>query len=168
MGHSTSSGRNAEAQRRETPEELQDRGIRTGFQELINRSETKDLNDSGVAQGSISALATAYTQTRDGSPDQTIERYVGMVGEDIARQTIATLVNRNDWDGRISNANKDWASHTPGALSRRVALDKGISTVIHTAHLDQIASAMRRRQEAREVGNNNFGNEVLRRNNRRR
>ena len=78
------------------------------------------------------------------SPDDTVAAFVKAVGYENAATTIATLINRSSWDGRISGKNTDWAKTIDNALDQEAAVDLGIYTnAIHMTHLDQIADKMR-------------------------
>lgn len=83
-------------------------------------------------------------------PDETVRLFVEAVGYDEAVDTIANLVNRFAWDGRIYRANADWAKDH-ASLAEEVMVDKGLYTSMHMAHLDQIADEMRMYEPTEEA-----------------
>jgi 16S rRNA C967 or C1407 C5-methylase (RsmB/RsmF family) len=80
-----------------------------------------------------------------GRPDWTVSKFVDEFGLDKAIEIVATHVNRNAWDGRISKKNSEWAKMQENAWDEKAAVE-GICfyTEIHMAHLDQIASELRK------------------------
>ena len=92
--------------------------------------------------GEIRALEEIYRRP-GATPDNTIEQFTREAGDITASQTVAAIIKAHPRDGRISSANKEWATavmedyptHTPDV----------ISTSIHMAHIDQLASAIRKR-----------------------
>lgn len=90
------------------------------------------------------------------TPADTVAEFVDSVGYDAAVATIATLVNRSAWDGRISQKNAEWAMTVSNALDRQTAVDCYIHAKnIHMAHLDQIADDMRKFTPAMEIAAKN-------------
>ena len=85
-------------------------------------------------QESVRALEETYKATRELTPAETVRQYRETVGEELANTTVAILIKRSSWDGRISRRAKAWAAQT--------AEDADIYTTIHMAHLDQIANEM--------------------------
>jgi len=91
---------------------------------------------------------TAYTEglALNETPAETVARLIEKIGYDAARVEIAELVNSvGEWDGRISQRNRDWAASQADAR-RRAELDAACiynPSEIHPAHIDQIADAMR-------------------------
>ena len=169
MGHGTSSGRNAAggANRPDSLENFRSREVERLLGRGIDQQTANDIANANTMGEALKRLDRIFDETRDQGPEATVDRLVSEIGEEAAARTVATLVNRAGDDGRIDNRNREWAGSVQGAVSRDEGLRRGIgSDRIHRAHVDQIASAMRRRQEARQVGNNNFGSQVLRRNNR--
>lgn len=75
-------------------------------------------------------------------PDETVRLFVEAVGYSDAVETVANLVNRYSWDGRISRINAAWSGAYAG-LAEDAMVDKGLYTSIHMVHLDQIAEEMR-------------------------
>ena len=95
----------------------------------------------------LEALENQYSEDlRAGNtPSNTIHAYLMMVGADMARSVIATLVNQSAWDGRISDRNAAWAAGIENAWDADSANRMSIYTNrIHMAHLDQMADAMRK------------------------
>lgn len=185
MGHSTSSGRTSgsptlSAEQRDELRRVisEDRGEGTALNAAAGlRQYTRQMrSDNDILNDIYNSRAD------DETPAQTVERFERRVGVERATNTIATLVNQNASDGRLSRYNRSWASEQSGALRSN---ETRISTSLHMAHLNQVADAMRKRnddrafqsasraaaqraREVRGVGNDNFGQQVLRRNNRRR
>lgn len=95
----------------------------------------------------LDELTTAYKSSL--SPSETLDRVSNI---ETAAIVIASLVNCASHDGRISNANKKWAS----ALGYNDAdvVRMGITgDVIHRAHLDQLASAIQLRLRSVDINN---------------
>lgn len=91
----------------------------------------------------VEKLESAYAAHITGTPAETIAEFCANVGKERAVEIIATLINRHSWDGRISRANKEWAENF--GYDCAAAEKMGIYTnAIHMAHLDQLASAMRK------------------------
>ena len=79
-------------------------------------------------------------------PENTIREFIKYNGEPSAVVLIATFVNMRAWDGRISRDNAEWARQQECAFDEEAALRLGMATYvdkIHTAHLDQLADALR-------------------------
>lgn len=66
------------------------------------------------------------------------------VGYGNAREVIAALVKRIDWDGRISDRNIKWAKTRLEQYGTPESVVEKAYTTIHPAHLDQIADYARR------------------------
>ena len=187
MGHGTASGRNATgAPQKQTLSEAERIDLRravTNREENADEARAKLREYNQRLRDDANTLDDIYaSRADDETPEQTVARFAMFVGEERAVNTIATIINQNAWDGRIGRINRSWASEQTGALKE--SENRGVvNSRIHKAHLDQLASAIRRRQderafqsasraasqrarEARQVGNNNFGSQVLRRNNR--
>ena len=98
-------------------------------------------------KNALDELNAAYKATS--SPYETL----GCLSDiDTAEVVIATLVNSAAHDGRISNANKEWAQNI--GYNNADAIKMGIvSDVIHRAHLDQLASAIYTSIRAAEIYN---------------
>lgn len=90
----------------------------------------------------VKTLKTVYSETREGRPADTVAAYIAAVGYEAAAETIATLVIRHGWDGRIRQRVKEWAAGIPGAFDEEAAQHFGayIDDVVHLAHFDQIAA----------------------------
>lgn len=188
MGHSTASGRTgtgSSALTAEMRDALRNVAIQNRSDEYAQdaRRQLREYNQRMRSDAEM--LDDIYASRNDDeTPEQTVARFEQMVGVERATNTIASLVNRHASDGRISRTNRSWASEQSGALRDRE--NRGvIDTRMHMAHLNQVADAMRHRnddrafqsasraaaqraREVRGVGNDNFGQQVLRRNNRRR
>ena len=107
------------------------------------RETCKNLRDA------IKTLETIYADTCTMTPADTVEPFVAAVGWDAAASVIATLVNSNSWDGRISRRAAHWAEEQPGCWSSDCAERMWLYTNrIHMAHLDQIAREMIKREIA--------------------
>lgn len=91
----------------------------------------------------VEVLTAEYMATRDATPAETVAVFVRRVGYDVAVATLATLVNRYAWDGRISRRCSEWAARIPSAFDADAAVQLFIySDRIHRAHLDQLAEAL--------------------------
>ena len=93
----------------------------------------------------LEELKSKYLEHARG-PELTYFEFENEVGRERAQKTIATLINRHGWDGRISDKNKKWAE-TVDALSEKECIEKRIYTNMHLAHLNQIASEARKAAE---------------------
>lgn len=87
----------------------------------------------------------AAARTASSTPEATVCIFVEMVGQALATEVIASMVNHSAWDGRISRSNAEWAANIPQSWDADTAQllhmypDK---IGMHKAHLDQIATAM--------------------------
>lgn len=116
------------------------------WKEYHNDIETRK-NDVGILE-----LIQCEDCSKGRSPGDTVASFVEAVGYEKAVATIATLINRSSWDGRISGKNTDWAKTIDNALDQQAAVDCGIySNRIHMSHLDQIADKMRKYPPALEA-----------------
>jgi hypothetical protein len=98
------------------------------------------------------ALLSAYTDTREDSPDKTVAELINRIGRDEARLAVAELLNVvGEWDGRISRKNRGWALTVEGAETGEEQNKHGIylPSSPHPAHIDQIADVIRRLDENR-------------------
>ena len=108
------------------------------------REETKAF------KASVKTLKDIHHNARlsHNNPQKTIEEFVDATSDELAVEIIASLVNaRAKWDGRISPRNAEWAkSHA--VWDRDVIIRMGCyaDDVIHSAHLDQLASEIRRKE----------------------
>lgn len=95
-------------------------------------------------RATIGALASAYEAAREngGNQDTTACKFIEAIGPEEAAQCVAAMVCRASWDGRISQAAKEWASSV--ALSDEWArhIEDTYCDAIHPAHLSQIAEAI--------------------------
>lgn len=80
-------------------------------------------------------------------PQKTIDEFVDSIGYERAVEIIASMTNaRAKWDGRISSKNAEWAREH-ALLDREVVIRLGgyADDVIHSCHLDQLCSYLRRK-----------------------
>lgn len=96
-------------------------------------------------RSNVEQLDTIQSETvRDGGKvSDSVRSYIKAVGLDAAVATVATLVNRDAWDGRISSRNADWAASVEDAWDREAALEWSIYSKMHKTHLDQFATELR-------------------------
>ena len=96
----------------------------------------------------LNAVIEAYEATRDGKTADTVNRLIETMGREGAAVAVATLVNAVSLhDGRIYDKNREWAQSVSGAPSNEELHAVGIYGVdswIHSAHVDNLASAFRR------------------------
>lgn len=85
----------------------------------------------------VRALEKSYRDTLELTPADTVAHFFKAVGEDLGKTTVAILIKRNAWDGRISRRSAAWAETV-------TTEDSEIVTTIHKAHLEQIAQEMRK------------------------
>lgn len=90
-------------------------------------------------------LVKTFTETKDGTPDETVAALVAVLGYDAAVLAVAELVNSvGDWDGRIYDYVREWAEGVDGAASRA---DQDAARIyqpaeIHPVHINQLGQAM--------------------------
>ena len=89
----------------------------------------------------LSALETAYRETVDGTPKQTIKRAAEIAPAEMVFAVLASLVYSCSWDGRISARSAKWAANVPGCCDEQTAGIFGLYSNIHRAHLNQLAEA---------------------------
>lgn len=96
-------------------------------------------------RSNVEQLDTIQSETvRDGGKvSDSVRTYIKAVGLDAAVATVATIVNRDAWDGRISSRNSEWAASVEDAWDREAALEWSIYSKMHKAHLDQFATELR-------------------------
>lgn len=96
-------------------------------------------------RSNVEQLDTIQSETvRDsGKVSDSVRSYIKAVGLDAAVTTVATIVNRDAWDGRISSRNSEWAASVEDAWDREAALEWSIYSKMHKAHLDQFATDLR-------------------------
>ena len=73
-----------------------------------------------------------------------VKLFVSKVGTYAAKVTVASLINRSAWDGRISTANANWAKDIDEAWDEDAMVRMGAYCKMHMAHLDQTADYVRR------------------------
>ncbi len=76
-----------------------------------------------------------------------VKAFVKQVGKDAATVTVASLINRFAWDGRISSRNAEWAKGIEDAWNEDAMVDCGCYCDSHMSHLDQFADYMRKEIE---------------------
>lgn len=111
-----------------------------------------------TVKANLATLETLYAAQYDeesplyhSTPEQTIAAYVEAVGYEAAVEIIASLVNRNAWDGRISRRSAEWANAQENSWDEEACSSLSLYTNrIHMAHLDQIANAMMKYQPTTE------------------
>lgn len=79
------------------------------------------------------------------APQKSYERFENEIGRWKASVVIASLVNANAWDGRISKINAEWASYCSDAFDESAMQKLRVYTKIHISHLDQLADVIRKR-----------------------
>ena len=79
-----------------------------------------------------------------GTAKSAVEKYVRAIGKPRAEIVIASLVNENAYDCRICPVAKDWAKRVDKAWDGKAMDNMGVSTMMHTVHLDQLAFEMSR------------------------
>lgn len=97
----------------------------------------------------LSNIKTLDSIVRDaidngGKVRDAVKEFVKQVGSDAAVQTVASLVNRSAWDGRISSANANWAKAVEESWDEDAMVRMGAYCKMHMAHLDQTADYIRR------------------------
>ena len=97
----------------------------------------------------LSNIKTLDSIVRDaidngGKVRDAVKEFVKQVGSDAAVQTVASLVNRSAWDGRISSANANWAKDVEESWDEDAMVRMGAYCKMHMAHLDQTADYIRR------------------------
>lgn len=104
-----------------------------------NRNDYFAFRDRKISN--VRMLESIYADTLGGGkPSDVIGAFVDYVGLQEAVETVATLVNRHSWDGRISYWVKSWAEKQPNAWDEESAEKMHIGTDrIHMVHLNQLA-----------------------------
>lgn len=107
----------------------------------LNPTTVKTLNENKQT------LITIHSLTN--GPKETVEALIARIGYYSSRSLIATMVADKAWDGRISEANKEWGLNnmevsTVGDPFRASFI---AGDTIHVAHLNQIADYMRKAAE---------------------
>ena len=115
------------------------------MENLTNMLLSDRYQKENELRGRVWVLERIYAETIGGKPSVTIGKFVDSVGLHEAVETVATLVSRYLWDGRISIWVKDWAENQPDAWNTEAAREMRIGTdMIHLAHLNQLAEALMR------------------------
>lgn len=87
------------------------------------------------------------------TPSEAIKALVEKWGHAEAVEMVATVANRvSIHDGRVSNLNREWAQATtaPSNEEMKALQIYGVDSWIHSAHVDQLAQAMRRYEPTEE------------------
>ena len=98
-------------------------------------------------------IVEAYNSNRTMTPDATAKKIVETLGYEQAIETFAVIAAIKIHDGRIYGANRDWmnsVSYNPEAAvrsSENPVIYAGLDD-IHTAHINQIITALRKMKEA--------------------
>lgn len=94
----------------------------------------------------IKTLDECVSEARDNNESvrNAAKAFISKVGAFAAKVTVASLVNRSAWDGRISTANANWAKAIDEAWDEDAMVRMGAYCKMHMAHLDQTADYVRR------------------------
>lgn len=94
----------------------------------------------------IKTLDECVSEARDNNESvrSAVKTFVTKVGEYAAKVTVASLINRSAWDGRISTANANWAKAVEDSWDEDAMVRMGAYCKMHMAHLDQTADYVRR------------------------
>ena len=94
----------------------------------------------------IAAAVEVHNETRRSGPAATVAELIDRIGNRAAVETVAAIVNCvGSWDGRVSDRNRAWAAGLAPDRDTLRAAYIFLPSEIHPAHIDQIASAMARR-----------------------
>lgn len=94
----------------------------------------------------IKTLDECVSEARDNNESvrNAAKAFVAKVGTFAAKVTVASLINRSAWDGRISSANANWAKAVEESWDEDAMVRMGAYCKMHMAHLDQTADYIRR------------------------
>ena len=94
----------------------------------------------------IQTLDECVSEARDNNESvrNAAKSFIAKVGTFAAKVTVASLVNRSAWDGRISSANANWAKAVEESWDEDAMVRMGAYCKMHMAHLDQTADYIRR------------------------
>ena len=94
----------------------------------------------------IKTLDECVSEARDNNESvrAAVKTFVTKVGAYAAKVTVASLINRSAWDGRISTANANWAKSIEDAWDEESMTRMYAYAKMHMAHLDQTADYVRR------------------------
>lgn len=94
----------------------------------------------------IKTLDECVSVARDNNESvrSAVKSFIAKVGEFAAKVTVASLINRSAWDGRISTANAKWAKAVEESWDEDAMVRMGAYCKMHMAHLDQTADYVRR------------------------
>ena len=85
----------------------------------------------------VRKLEALYSES--GTPKSVIQKFQKSVGKQRAFAVIASLVNANEWDGRICMVSREWAKRYDAAWSGKAMHAMCVDTSMHRCHLDELA-----------------------------
>lgn len=112
--------------------------------------------DKKAIKAQQKALVEAYTKSRfegNDTPEETVSILDEMIGHREAMLSVAELVNTvGDWDGRVSDRVRSWASSIEGAANHEELDAMGVyqPSKIHPSHIDNLASYCMRSDNGKE------------------
>lgn len=97
----------------------------------------------------IEAVRAAYEATREAKTADTVQALVDALGVHEAAAAVATVVNAVSLeDGRISDNNRNWTKYLDADIPTNSELRAqgvyGVDSWMHSAHVDNLADAMRK------------------------
>lgn len=98
-------------------------------------------------------IVEAYNSTRTMTPDATAKKIVETLGYEQTVETFAVIAAIKKYDGRIYGKNRDWMNQIP-VDPESVVYERENPVIyaglddIHTAHINQIITALRKMKEA--------------------
>lgn len=114
---------------------------------LVAKDRQAWIEEHAAMKADIKRLESIYAEhlNTDRSPKDTIKVFIGAVGIERASVIVATLINRHNWDGRISKRNTLWAAAIDASFDEDTSTSHFYCTHrIHMSHLDQLADEMRK------------------------
>lgn len=113
-----------------TPEKLQ---------ALLDLDRTAFLAFRRQSLRNLDILHHVYASTQTKGPRATVTTLLTEMGRAEASALIASLVNVNKHDGRLSESVKAWAALVEDSNDEEAARKLGLLTPLHPAQLNQIA-----------------------------
>lgn len=113
--------------------------------------------DKKAVKARQKALVEAYTKSRfegNNTPEETISILEDAIGHREAILAVAELVNTvGDWDGRVSDRVRLWASGIDGVAGHEEldAMGAYQPSKIHPSHIDNLANYCMRSDEKRNL-----------------
>jgi hypothetical protein len=107
---------------------------------------TEKIEQKRTTKKNLATVVDVYKATRDTDPKNTAAELVKRMGYAVATEAVAELVNSvGEWDGRIFPSVRTWAAEQPTAATHDELDNMSIyqPADIHTAHINQLAEAMR-------------------------